>query len=198
MVKAVIFDLNGVFIQSPKLSDRFQERFGIPASDFLPVLKEIMAKVRLPGAGDAFAYWQPYLDVWGAKLSKEEFFKFWFSAEKEVPEMISLARDLKIRGVKVFILSNNFVERAAYYNANFPFLKEVIDTLSYSWQTGFVKPNPEAYKKVLADNNLKPGECVYFDDAQENASVAQSLGMRAFHFTNPHDVRKHIEELCPE
>ena len=195
MVKAVIFDLNGVFIQSPKLSDRFQERFGIPASDFLLVLKEIMARVRTPGAGDAFAYWQPYLKVWSIELTKGEFFNFWFSAEKEVPEMVELARNLKNRGVKVFILSNNFVERAAYYDANFPFLREVADTVYYSWQTGFVKPNPEAYRKILSDNNLKPEECVYFDDAQENIDAAKSLGIASFRYQGSGETKERVKQL---
>ena len=35
MIKAVIFDLNGIFIQSPKLSDRFKD-FNIDTALFLP------------------------------------------------------------------------------------------------------------------------------------------------------------------
>lgn len=54
MIKAVIFDLNGVFIQSPKLSDRYKEQFGVPIEEFLPVLNEILNKARLPKAGNSF------------------------------------------------------------------------------------------------------------------------------------------------
>jgi len=39
-MKAIIFDLNGVFIESPYLSDRFAVRFGVPKQDFLIVLKK--------------------------------------------------------------------------------------------------------------------------------------------------------------
>jgi|SRR3989344_815383 len=189
MIKAVIFDLIGVFIESPKLSDRFQERFGVARDDFLPVLKEIMARVRLPDAGNTFSYWRPYLQKWGVNLSEEDFFDFWFSAEKEAPEMTALAGEFKRKGLKIFILSNNFMERAAYYDKNFPFLKEVCDGVYYSWQTGLVKPNLEAYKMILYDNNLKPEECVYFDDSEENIKVASSLGIGSFLFEGAEKAR---------
>jgi FMN phosphatase YigB (HAD superfamily) len=35
-MKALILDLNGIFIQAPKLSDRFEKQYGIPVAEFLP------------------------------------------------------------------------------------------------------------------------------------------------------------------
>ena len=32
MIKAAIFDLNGIFLQSSKLSDRFEKDFGVPVA----------------------------------------------------------------------------------------------------------------------------------------------------------------------
>lgn len=192
MIKAVILDLNGVFVQSPKLSERFQEKFGIPSEEFISALKDIMPKIRMPNAGDSFSYWKPYLDKWGLSLTRDEFFDFWFNGEKEVPEMIDLAKKLKEQRIKIFILSNNFIERATYYDQNFPFLKEISEKIYYSWQTGFVKPNPEAYKLMLSENNLKPEECVYFDDSKENVKVASSLGVKSYTFTNPEDIKSKI------
>lgn len=193
MIKAVIFDLNGIFIQSPRLSDRFREKFGIPTEEFLPVLKEIMAKVRKPGAGPSFVYWKPYLEKWGINLTREKFFDFWFGAEKAIPELIEMARQMKAKGFKLFILSDNFMERAAYYGKNFPFLN-IFDKVYYSWQTGFVKPDPEAFKNLLSENNLKPEECIYFDDSAENIEAADSLGIKAFLFEGTERVKSMLTE----
>ncbi|MCX6721712.1 MAG: HAD-IA family hydrolase [Candidatus Staskawiczbacteria bacterium] len=190
MIKAVIFDLNGLFIQSPNLSDRFKEKFGVPTERFLPILKQIMAKVRLPGAEDTFDYWKPYLDKWGIVLNKKDFFDFWFNAEKENSELVRLAKQAKEKGIKLFILSNNFAERANYYKVKFLFLN-IFDKVYYSWQTGFVKPNPEAFRNLLAENNLKPEECAYFDNSKENIEVAKNLGISSFLF----ETNKKLESI---
>jgi len=188
MPKAIIFDLNGIFIQSPKLSNRFRDDFGVSETDFLPALKEIMDKVRQPNAGPDFTYWQPYLEKWGVKLNEKEFFDYWFGAEKANEEMITLAKDLKQQGTRLFILSNNFAERAKYYDDNFPWLKELFEKVYYSWQTGFIKPDPRCWQKILAENNLQPEDCVYFDDSEKNIQTANKLGIKSYLFTNPKDT----------
>lgn len=192
-IKAVILDLNGIWVQSPKLSERFYAAYGVPTENFITALKEVMAKVRLPGAGDAYAYWEPYLHSWNLALSRDEFFRFWFGAEKEAPEVTALARSLKARGTKLFVLSNNFAERAAYYAEHFPFLSELADKVYYSWQTGFVKPDPRAYQLLLDENGLAPSGCVYFDDVQANLDAAARLGIRAYPFVDVADMKKKLE-----
>lgn len=191
-IKAVIFDLNGVFIQSPLLSTRFEEKFGVPSQDFVLALKEILDKTRRQNAGRSFIYWQPQLKDWNINITEEELFDFWFSAEKENTEMIELAKRIKQSGIKIFILSNNFVERTEYYKKTFKFLMEIFDKVYYSWQTDLVKPDIKAYQKILTDNNLQPAECVYFDDSNKNIIAAESLGIASYKFQGPLATEKII------
>jgi putative hydrolase of the HAD superfamily len=108
--------------------------------------------------------------------------------------MIEIARELKGKGLKIFILSNNFIERTDYYKKNFPFLQELFDKIYYSWQTGFVKPDIRAYEKVLKDNNLLPAECLYFDNSKENIEIANNLGIKSFLFEGLDGFRKALKE----
>ena len=193
MLKAVIFDLNGVFILSPKLSDRFEKDFGIVSEIFLPRLNEIMEWVRKPQAGPAFDYWEPVLKEWGVDLSEKEFWKYWFEAETPSMEMISLAKELKGKGITVITLSNNFKERAEFYGHYF-WMSEVVDKAYFSWETGLVKPDTEAWRLVLGDFNLEPSECIYFDDQEKNLIAAQSIGIESFMFINPGETKRTIEE----
>lgn len=193
MIKAVIFDLNGIFIRGPKLSDRLKEKFGIPTEEFLPVLNEIMAKIRKPKAGDAFNYWKTYLKKWKINLTRDQFFDFWFGAEKEDKELVKTAKQIKNKGIKIFILSNNFVERANYCEQNSLFLK-IFNKVYYSWQTGYVKPNPEAFNNLLLEQNFKPEECLYFDNSKENVGVANNLGIKSFIFEGIDSLKKILKD----
>jgi len=194
MIKAIIFDLNGIFLQSPKLSDRFQKDFGVPVDQFLPKLSEIMDKVRQPNAGKAFDHWRPVLQEWGVNLSEQEFWDYWFKAEIQSEPMIRFAKELRNRGIKVFILSNNFKERAEYYG-HYPWIHDAVDKVYFSWQTGFVKPDPKAWELVLSENNLSAEDCVYFDDQEKNLKAAESVGIKSFMFTNEAELEQTVNGL---
>ena len=190
MYKTVIFDLNGVFLQSEPLSKRFEEKFGVTKDQFLPAIKEIMAVVRKPNAPAAFTLWKPYLDQWQVSLSEQQFFDFWFSGEYLVPELVEYAQELKNGGVKVFLLSNNFKERTEFYRKNFPQIFQCVDKAYFSWESGFVKPSVESLQLVLSENSLRSEECIYFDDSDDNIKVAQSLGITAEKWTNLVEAKK--------
>lgn len=193
MLKAAIFDLNGIFLQSPKMSDRFEKDFNIPTSVFLPKLFEIMEATRKPNAGPAFAYWKPALDEWKVNLSESEFWDYWFKTEIQSEQMIKFSKSLRAKGIKVFILSNNFKERAEYYG-HYPWIHEAVDKVYFSWQTGFVKPDKRAWELVLSENNLRPEDCIYFDDQQVNLDVSESLGIKSYMFTNEAELEKVVNE----
>ncbi len=192
MIKAVIFDLNGIFIQSPKLSERFEKDFGIPTSLFLPKLSEIMDKARKPNASDTFQYWKPILREWNISLTEQEFWDYWFKAETVSQPMISFAKELKEKNIKVFVLSNNFKERARYYS-HYPWMNEVINKVYFSWQTGLIKPDLQAWIRVLTENDLKADECLYFDDQDKNLKAATSVGIRSFLFNGEEDLIKTVK-----
>ena len=96
---------------------------------------------------------------------------------------------LKDKGLRLFILSNNFEERASYYNDHFPFLQELFDNVYYSWQTGFKKPDPKCFERIFQETGLLPQECIFFDDSERNIEVAQGLGMKAYLFSTLEEMK---------
>ena len=190
-VKAIIFDLNGILVLSEPFSKRIEAKFGVNADDFYQSIKEVMRIVRNPNVTDSFPIWKPHLDKLGLFLSRDEFFTFWTTGERVDFQAIELIKKLKSRRFRIFILSNNFRERTQFYRANFPQIFEFVDESYFSWETGFIKPDPQAFKLILDENSLKAEECVYFDDSSENVGVARSLGIHAHEFES---VKK-TEEL---
>ena len=191
MLKAVLFDLNGLFITSRKLSEYFSEEYGIPAETFLPKLSEIMHQVRQPNAGPAFRHWEPVLKEWGLTLTEAEFWDFWFSKESVSEDMVALARTLKKEGLKVLIISNNFKERADFYG-HYPWLHDAVDQVYFSFASGFVKPDMRAWAAPLAEHALAPSDCIYFDDQPKNIAAAESLGIESHLFESPAETERLI------
>ncbi len=195
MIKAVIFDLNGVFIQSRYLSQRVEEDYGVKEEEFVGVLEDIMPIVRAPNAPDIYPLWKPYLEKWNINLDEEGFLRYWFSGEKINWSLLDYVKTLKEKGLKVFVLSNNFKERINYYKKEFKELFEVMTKVYFSGGTGFIKPNPKAWEVVLEENNLKPEDCFYFDDSVKNIKVAENLGIRSIKFEGLLSVKKVLEPI---
>jgi HAD superfamily hydrolase (TIGR01509 family) len=185
-----IFDLNGVFIRSPPLSERFEKRFHVAKEEFLSALTQIMDIVRRPDAPELYSLWEPYFEKWNVELDQSQFYAFWFHAEKPNEEMITLAADLIRNGVRLYALSNNFRERATYYKKHFSFLRDIFEKVYYSWQTGFVKPDKKCWQLVLEENHIDPKSAIYFDDSDKNIAVAKSCGIDSVKFEDAAQVRE--------
>ena len=102
-------------------------------------------------------------------------------------EMISLAARLREKGIKIFAISNS-------YGAFKP-LQEVFDKIYFCSDMGIWKPDPRAFEYFLREENLKPKECVYFDDTTSNVKSAESLGIKSFLFQDAKETEKILKDL---
>ncbi|MCM1206981.1 MAG: HAD-IA family hydrolase [Firmicutes bacterium] len=55
-----------------------------------------------------------------------------------------------------------------------------------------IKPEPAIYKRLFEKFNLKPEECIFTDDREENINGGKSLGMEGIVF---HDAIQYETEL---
>ena len=51
------------------------------------------------------------------------------------------------------------------------------------------------FKNLLKDNNLKPEECVYFDDQEKNIEEAKKLGIKSFLFKGVGSLTKILKTI---
>ncbi|WP_308754425.1 HAD family phosphatase [uncultured Anaerotruncus sp.] len=95
-----------------------------------------------------------------------------------IPEMNALARELKGRGYRVYLLSNASTRFAAYREA-IP-CHDCFDGEVVSAFVRQVKPNPEIYETLLTRYGLSAEECFFIDDMPANIAAAQDAGMAGF------------------
>jgi putative hydrolase of the HAD superfamily len=180
MIRAVVLDLNGVFLESRYLTERLKEDFGIPIDESIKVLKGSMSIVRLDPEVKVYTFWKTLLDKYHVNMDEEEFLGYWFSGESLVYELIDLCKELREKSVKVYILSNNFKERTEYYRKNFSEIFENVDNAFFSWETGNVKSDIDTYEKILGKIGLEGREVIYFDDSKANVNLAKKVGINAY------------------
>jgi putative hydrolase of the HAD superfamily len=67
------------------------------------------------------------------------------------------------------------------------------DHLFLSHETGFYKPEPAAYLRVIHELALEPHQILFFDDRPENVTAACGAGMSARVVNGPAAIRAVIE-----
>jgi FMN phosphatase YigB (HAD superfamily) len=190
-IKAVIFDLNGIFLNGKPLSDRVEEKFEVNKDIFWNAFKTPLDISRKNKNTDS-SIWQSVADL--LKITPDEFLEFWFSGENIDLEMLKFAKNLKDDGLKIFILSNNLKFRTEYYREHFPELFNTFDKTYFSWETGVAKPDSKSFENILNENNLCPSDCLYLDDSTKNVLAAIDLGIKSRVFEDINQTKKFIEE----
>lgn len=94
----------------------------------------------------------------------------------------SWIRKMKENGYHVYILSNYSSWTYEHTTEALSFLEDV-DGAVFSFQVQQIKPEPEIYRSLFKKYSLKPEECVFLDDRQENIAAAAAQGMAGICFT---------------
>lgn len=202
-VRAVISDFGGV-LTTPLIESfaAYQRQSGITPE----ALGEAMARVTEESNGthplhelergriseDAFL--RRLERALGGGVTLHEFREVYFEALNPNDEMIGLMRDLRGRGFRMALLTNNVREWEPHWRAMLPDIDAIFEAVVDSAFVGMRKPEPEIYKLTVArlGNGLRAEECVFVDDVEVNCTAAREVGMRAVHF---HDTAQASAEL---
>lgn len=88
--------------------------------------------------------------------------------------VIKLIKNLKLKGYKIFLLSN--INEHTFINVNKSGLFNIVDGYILSYIEHQVKPYKAIYKTLINRYSLLPTETLFIDDNQNNINTAQELG----------------------
>jgi putative hydrolase of the HAD superfamily len=123
--------------------------------------------------------------ILGRHIDVDTYARFWRTTAPGVHWMVvHKMRELKERGLRIGLLTNNVKEFGDNWRAMFP-LDELCEDVVDSSHVGMRKPDREIYELTCARLQVSPGDAVFIDDNADNVAAARAFGMQAVHFVEP-------------
>lgn len=180
MIKAIIFDMDGVLVDSEPLSiqvgiDFFASKgVKVNEEDFAPFL----------GGGEKLFFFGPAkkhdLELDYAEVNK--YFNEHYAALLKKVDIVfdnaqNLLKELKGYGFKVAIASSATEEKVRLHIKALGVSESFFDALTTVKDVEKNKPDPEIYLKTAQKLGLKPEECLVFEDSVNGVKSAKNAGM---------------------
>ena len=203
MIRAIVSDFGGVL--TTPLSEAFrgyEEESGIRTEDLGRALAQAQER-----HGE-----HPLFELERGEISEQEFrrrlqeglpHEFDLDALRDVyfdrlqpnTMMIDYMRELRGRGLRMALCTNNVREWEPLWRAKLPQLDQIFEVVVDSAFVGARKPEARIYEVTLdrLGDGLRFEDCLLVDDIELNCDAAASLGMRAVRFEGSRQAIEAIE-----
>lgn len=108
-----------------------------------------------------------------------------FEAPKVREELVALLRQIRGR-TRLGLLSNAGPDLRATLGP----AADLFDDVVISAEVGLRKPQPEIFQLALRRLGVEAADAVFIDDLQRNIDAARSLGLHAYRFVTPGQVKR--------
>lgn len=205
-IKAVIFDIGGVFALGKDLSqngsrtkgvhEAISKSLGISLDQWFDTIGEIYEKTITGKTTE-----KQFLSFLSKIFKKDStylrnlFFKNYKLNFRQNKSLYKFAEKLN-KKYKTAILSD---QHPISNDAVVPKNKiKKFDVVVISFKVGLRKPNPSIYKLTLQKLKLRPEECVFIDNQVWNLTPAKKLGIHTILFKNNNQVFRDLKKLGVE
>ncbi|PKO06771.1 MAG: hypothetical protein CVU41_05410 [Chloroflexi bacterium HGW-Chloroflexi-3] len=196
-IKAVVFDMGGVFLQTKDKNPRTRlaHRFGLSYDEMSQlVFQSETAQLATMGAIEESAHWDFIANHFD--LNEAEMVKFWddfWGGDQLDQEMIQFTKKLK-PDYAIGLLSNAWDGARDYLTRKFGFL-DIFDVSVFSAEVKMAKPDPQIYLWMLDTMKVDASETIFVDDFIENILAARDLGLNSVHFTRTSQAITEIKTI---
>jgi len=190
LIRAVISDFGGV-LTTPLLDSfiAYQRESGIAFEDL---------GAALAGAAAAHGGEHPLFALEKGEITEAEFIgrleeqlgrkmgsfrETYFAHLHPNQRMIDFMRELKGRGLRMALLTNNVREWEPHWRAKLPDIDEIFEVVVDSAFVGMRKPERRIYELTLERlDGVPAGDCLFLDDIDANCEAAAEVGMQVVRF----------------
>lgn len=203
MIKAIIFDMGGVFIRQRSAKERraLDAQLDLPPGELGRRLYG-GEEWKLARVGDITEdeFWQRVGPKLGLSLPAQilAFQQVYSDQDKARLEMrlVELARQLR-EHYQVALLSNA-TDRLEHFLEDELSIAGLFDLVINSARVGLAKPDPAIYELTLGQLGVAPQEAIFVDDQTHNVTGAARLGIHAIHHVTYERTAAQIRALLDE
>lgn len=110
------------------------------------------------------------------------------------PAVWKMVKKLKQEGYGIYLLSN-YSEGLFKKHTEYADFMQDIDGMVVSYMVNKAKPDRAIYQALCDKYNLKPEECLFFDDRAENVEGAVKFGMDSIQVVSQKQLLTELEKL---
>jgi len=195
MIKAVIFDMDGVIIDSEPLhfeSDRMTMKFyekeitDEELNNYVGVSNPVM--------------WGELRDKYKLMASVEELLEKQFCYKKHlignkklepIMGIRKLLEDLRSSGIRIGLASSSSREFIELILSNLE-VEEYFDVIISGEDVQKSKPAPDIFLKAAAGLNIEPINCLVIEDSSHGVKAARLANMKCIGFSNPNSGNQNL------
>mgnify|MGYP001559716675 CR=1 FL=1 len=197
MIKAVTFDLDGVYF-TPQSFKNFKANLPKKVTNEEKVNWVLYKSPEMlnfkMGKMTEEDYWNFVRKELRIEASNGEIFELLRNSYEVNQEVKDYVREVKAKGLKTCICSNNFVTRIRELDEKFDFLKD-FDVKVFSYEVRIMKPDKGIFEALIKQAGVKPEEILYADDDVSKLKGAIDLGINAFVYEGFEKFKKEVNTL---
>jgi epoxide hydrolase-like predicted phosphatase len=194
VIKAVVFDLGGVFASdpTPPTCRKLSMITGIEYKKLYNILKDNKDDFER-GKQSINVFWKSVRNILKSDFDIDEIEKYYIKSLVPLRRMVILVKRLR-KKYKVGMLSNTETENFTFWRKRYSFDK-IFDVIVTSFETGSRKPEEKIYKIAIKELDVKPNEIVFIDNQIKNVKGASRLGIHTIHYKSYEDFIKKLNKI---
>lgn len=196
MIKGVIFDLDGVIVESEDAhieaeKQTFQKHNVLVSAEELhrytgttakEMFTQLIAKYKLNTAFEEI------------NSQKEKIlFRLLKQDAEPTKGVLRFMQELKQRGIRLAVGSSS-PKRIADYILKKLDIVNLLDCIVTAEDVEHSKPSPETFLKAAIQLGLSPSQCLVIEDARLGVEAAKSAGMKCIGYRNPHSGNQDLSK----
>jgi beta-phosphoglucomutase family hydrolase len=187
MIKAVIFDLDGVIVDSERVHIEAEKqtmlKYGVRiSSEELHRYTGTTARFMFTELIKKYKLNTTFEKIFSEK--EEILFKLLEKDVQPTKGVIEFAEKLKQKNVKLAIASSSHKRLITYVLEKLNIV-DLFDSIVSSEDVIYGKPNPEIFLRAANELNVSPVECLVIEDSKLGVEAAKSAGMKCAGYRNP-------------